>query len=133
MKSIYEDVINTILGILLFLVVFWTFCSGNIEVNELKKSGLVTEALITKYSYKYKRGGTLDYHFKVKNKYYSDNSSFFGVKNVEYLVGMKVPVIYSPNDPNNNVLLIRKVTFDMYKLKYPDSLKRINDSLKISD
>lgn len=39
------------------------------------------------------------------------------------MVGLKVPVVYSPNDPSSNFLLVEKHSYDLYNVPFSDSLK----------
>jgi hypothetical protein len=122
---------NTIWGII--------FCSAlissaliwsNSNKKSLLKNHQVAIAKITDCSYGGKgHAGTITFLYK----FVSNNEEIQGGKTFNsaelnfddaksFFLGKTFPVVYNPNNPNNNFLLIRPKDFNQFNYSLPDSL-----------
>lgn len=103
---------------------------------ELSNKHLVGQAIVTNCHL----GGRGNANYFVDGYFYVDNKRYktsvplscsnLNVDNLNArLVGRKFMVLYNPDEPSNNILLLEKKTFDLYNIQMPDSMKLILDFL----
>ena len=128
-------------GIIIFFVlaVLFMLIFGRIQQKKLVENHKILNAQITDCSY----GGrghegtiTFIYNFYYNNKKVGGitafNSSELNSDDAKLIfVGKAFPVVFNPDHPNNNYLLIRPKDFKKFNYAFPDSLHWIFQYLHI--
>ena len=112
-----------IIGLLIILVIAIT--SINKE-NELKVKGVLTFGKITKITLLHKAEKNFDYEFKDKSGTIHTRGECLPLVNSSFFIGRSFPVIYNPEDPESNCILITRKYFEIYGVNFPDSLTWID-------
>jgi hypothetical protein len=112
--------------------------AGQYRNYKLNKSHKVAEGRVTDcYWFNGHRSASnyrMKYLFTVNQKQYAKEAGVPCTYLSESLlkkkmVGLHLPVIYNPNDPDNNYLLALESTYKEYDMVMPDSLKWVNSFL----
>ncbi|MBL7718752.1 MAG: hypothetical protein JNL72_07945 [Flavipsychrobacter sp.] len=125
-----------VLMITLFAVVVITpFYFWGIKLSkELRENNnIINGGRITKCTYGGRgRGGSIsiDYTFTLSNQEYKgstsiNTSSLSPADCDEYFLNRYFPVVYHPQRPSNNLILIIKRDFEAFNYQFPDSLSWI--------
>ena len=112
----------------LLLTAFWFIWVISLR-DKLNKEYLVTQGIITDCHWG-GRGSAFyiaEFNFSINSKTYSSSYPLkckeFGSDTLQKrLVGLHVPVVYSPENPWINTIAIERETFKQYDLPIPDSL-----------
>ena len=109
-----------------------SFIIWKINKNKLLSNHALTTARITNWETAQKSGNRLEYEFKVDNTIYRGSTRDFELAEfeAESLVGKFFPVVYFPENPNNNQLLYSQEYFSKYNIPQPDSLVKYNSLFK---
>ena len=121
MKFIKINTTNSmfIIGLLIILII--AINSINKE-NELKEKGILTFGKITNISLLHKAEKEFNYEFKDKSGTIHIRGECLPLGNSSFFVGRSFPVIYNPEDPESNHILITRKYFKIYGVNFPDSL-----------
>jgi len=116
---------------LLIIIVFWMLGEyrGEEIWTQVKKEKAITVAKVVKFEYPTK--GTeynLFYNFNLEGKTYEHFLTTTN-QNFEKLIQQSFPIIFYKKNPEYNQILITQDDFKKYDLSYPDSIKRLVDSL----
>lgn len=118
-------IIVTIGVIIFFLYQFFNAIYG---IEDLKENKVVITGIITNVHKSQRNTGSgIDYKFFLNNKEFVGSTGYMSLPTqfCETLIGKSFPVIYSPNNIRNNVMLITNFRFKIYDMEQPDSLKWI--------
>ncbi len=128
---------------ILFLVMAALFIIvvGSIFKKALIKNHKESVAKITEGSYGGRgHSGTISliFKFNVEGREIEGNAAFNSSElyysDVEkFIVGKTFPVVYNPNSPHSNHLLIRKKDFEQFNVPFPDSMKWVLQYFKKED
>jgi len=118
---------------------FWIFQFKNTFSNREKriKKHNISYGQTIECSHSSKNGGVqyLDYCFVLNNKKYK-NSVAFELKYLtryqcnEFFTNKTFPVVYYPDDPSNNMMIISPKDFGYYNIPFPDSLNWVKEYIK---
>ena len=130
-----KKVINVVGGSILILAFIYSFYNSHRHVDDLRKERIITNAIVTgTKTGKSNRFITYRFNYKKGTFDESKGASPFSFSEINrFLVGKPFPLIVSKTDMAVNDLLITKSDFEKYNLAYPDSLKWLCDSLKLSE
>jgi hypothetical protein len=112
--------------VLTFIVAFFISFDNK---NKLYARHSQTTAIITSWNQDAKAGQWLDYKYFVNGKTYEGSTKVY-LKNsnqITLFVGNSFPILYWPDNPKNNELILRPMDFAKYNLQQPDSLIKYND------
>ena len=111
-----------LIALFVFLLVMELYSSK--EESDLRKEGVLTIGIVTKFSHSPKYGGSISYEFNVNGKTISNGRGlgYFSDAQYQALIGKTFPVIYDQDNTNENDMLIRSEDFKKYNVLYPDSL-----------
>jgi hypothetical protein len=127
-----KDYIYPIVVFLLVIAFAWFYVRGQDKIASLRTKHNLTSATITNWNHSAKAGIWLDYEFKIDQQTFSGGRKYYELKSdyAKYLVGKQFPIIYSPNEPDNNALLIIPADYDEFGLVRPDSLVKYDYAFK---
>jgi hypothetical protein len=118
-------------------ILFLIFCVCAIgytiyQYNELKKNPNLLYGEVKDVSYLSKGSGYfVTYHFSFNNELITAKSSipYAGFRQILFidslLKGKSLPVIYQPNNPNNNRMLLTHHDYEEYKIDIPPDVSNI--------
>ena len=123
-----------VIGLIIFLfgLIIWV----TIQRKQLQKHHSITHGKIIDCNW----GGNgntvfyIDYEFFLNHKLYKSSSAlrcnnFKTSVLKQKLIGLEVPVVYDPDKPSLNDMVIERETFNLYNIPIPDSLVAIADFL----
>jgi hypothetical protein len=120
----------TLIPLLLFIITISVIIGYKYYTqNLLKNNNKIEKARVYDTGGNAKGSITIYYIFSINNMPYKGTyyTSRISSNDVTKFKGRYIPVLFSINDPNNNVGLLLKKDFEEYNLLYPDSLKWIED------
>ncbi|MBL7788513.1 MAG: hypothetical protein JNL75_01615 [Chitinophagales bacterium] len=109
--------------IAIFFIVGYIYY-GNKD-KKLLKEYIFTMAKITKYEGGGKGIGHFDYFFFINNEKY-EGKYIVNSANTNHYTGKSFQVVYSPQDPSNNQLILTNKDYEKFGLSYPDTLPPLN-------
>ena len=118
----------TLIFFILIIVFFFViaFRSNKLD-NDLKKNGVITKGKIFKATHGKNTMKFLYYNFIDEKGLTHENSIGVELKNKEYFIGRSFPVVFLPEDAENNCLLVTRQYFEIYGIVFPDSLNWVDD------
>jgi hypothetical protein len=117
---------NLALLIVIVIVVFFLFKKDVMLKKKLAINGIMTNAIVDSTNEGYKTGTYVIYHFFLKEKMYTNETKIFlNYKYHTLLLNRSFPLIYLPENPDKNSILILPEDFKYYRLAFPDSLNWI--------
>ncbi|ANE52902.1 hypothetical protein [Flavisolibacter tropicus] len=97
------------------------------KASELEEHGTITTGYVTSVWDAYKGWTRFKYYYFHNGKKIKGSDSYktlsFTIK--DSLVGKAVPILYVPENPQNNKLLLTEADFNGLNKEFPDSLKWI--------
>ncbi|RYG11440.1 MAG: hypothetical protein EOO07_20595 [Chitinophagaceae bacterium] len=104
----------------IFLLIICAVVFNQHKSKELKKNGIMLTAEILEIVLVTKGSPTYKYKFMYNDQQFLGESST-GVKKLNFFIGKKFPVIFSPGTLNSE-LLISPQDFKKFGIPFPDSL-----------
>jgi len=129
-----NNILGSLLVVFLVVLIIRNFYHANLLLknNQIVNGGYVSSC---NYGGKGNAGRVfIDYFFFIKGKklkgstvFLTSEISFSDCQN--YFVGKQFPVIYVPEKPTINLMLVSPKNFDQYSYKFPDSLNWVRKYL----
>ncbi|MVT10198.1 hypothetical protein [Chitinophaga tropicalis] len=123
-RPVVLGVIAAIFGIIIYL-------SYNAR-NKLINHGRLTQGIIVGEDRTYRGYLVLEYEFNVEGKKFTNTRDLVGlvVMAGRDFQGKSFPILYDPQDPSLNDILITPKGFGSYNREFPDSLNWVKNYLK---
>jgi len=92
----------------------------NSSTKELKKNGILLNAVITDIKPAYRGSPSYEYRFSFGGKFHSEVDAV-GIKKLNSFIGKSFPIIFSPKTENSELLMTSE-DFKKFDINFPDSL-----------
>lgn len=126
-KKLYTTPLTILMiGVVLFIISI-NFVKNNNKNKELQSKGFIAKGILIQSNLRPKSGKSIDVYarFEVEGTSYSSNSLVKGIYPQDFkqhFINKSFPVIYVPENPIINEILITPDRFKKYAIPFPDSL-----------
>jgi hypothetical protein len=127
-----EANIKTTIGLIIILAFTVLIYTGLRKQNRLVVHGKLAVGMVIGEARTYRGGLELEYKFRVGKETYTKVGSAIDL----YVIagrdfqGKTFPVLYDPEHPNNNHILVSPKDFDSFNMKFPDSLNWVKNYVR---
>ena len=127
-----EKAVTILVMVFIIMVIIVTSIIRDSNTKKLIKHGVITIGLVYDVSLTYRGYFDPHYTFTINGKQYKNDIDFIEIlpRYQNNFINKTFPVIYFPEDPNINYLLLTPNSFEKYDKEFPDSLEWIRKYMR---